>query len=177
MDDSLRFTFLDDASFMKDTDSVAERGNKAHVVGNEEHRNAQRFLQLFQQLEDARLNGYVKVARGFVRNKKLCAAAKGKRDDDALPLAAGKLVRIFFQRTLRIHQLHQVQHLIRIRKRFLAGKPPVRADHIVQHLANGKHGVQAGHGVLEDHRYLFAAHTCLHPALAVGKDVLPIQQD
>ena len=160
---------------MKNTDSVTERGNKAHVVGNKEHCNAQRILQFFQQLQNACLDGYIKIARGFVRNKELCAAAKGKCDDNALTLAAGKLVRILFQRAFRIHQLDHIQHLIRIRKRFLAGKPPVRADNIVQHLANGKHGIQAGHGVLKDHCYLFAAHTCLHPVLAVGKDILPIQ--
>ena len=67
-------------------------------------------------------------------------------------------MRIFFQRTFRIHQLYHVQHLICILSRLLAMKSPIRADYIIQHLANGKHGIQAGHGILEDHCYLFAAN-------------------
>lgn len=49
---------------MKYAYPVTERGNKAHVVGNKENRNAKRFLQLLEQLEDACLNGYIKIARG-----------------------------------------------------------------------------------------------------------------
>ena len=71
----LRFAFLDYTPFMKYAYPVTERGNKAHVVGNKENRNAKRFLQLLKQLEDACLNGYIKIARGLVRNKELRTAA------------------------------------------------------------------------------------------------------
>lgn len=46
----LRFAFLNYASFMKYAYSVTERGNKAHIVSDKENRNAQRFLQLLEQL-------------------------------------------------------------------------------------------------------------------------------
>ena len=66
----------------------------AHVVGDEEVRQAELALELAQQVQHLRLDGHVQRRDGLVADDELGPQRQRAGDADALPLAAGELVRV-----------------------------------------------------------------------------------
>jgi hypothetical protein len=64
------------------------------VVGDEEHSQTTIALQLCQQSENLRLHGDVERGGRFVGDEQAWAIDGRHGDENALPLAAGKLVRV-----------------------------------------------------------------------------------
>ncbi|MCY1421506.1 hypothetical protein D9M71_371640 [compost metagenome] len=85
---------FDDATALHDTYPMRNSSHQVEVVGDQQQRHAQAFLQFAQQVEDFQL--YRDVERGgrFVGDQQLRLAGQGHGDHHPLPLAAGKLMRI-----------------------------------------------------------------------------------
>ena len=145
---------------------VAELGDDAQVVRDEQHRHAVLVLQPAQELEDLRLHGDVERRRRLVGDQELRAARDRHRDHDALPHAARELVRILVEPLRRRGNADLLEQLdgalaqhARLGARLVE---PQRLEHLAAH---GVHGVQRGHRFLEDHRDAAAAHVAhLRPA-------------
>src|ERR1700722_17691386 len=75
-------------------DLVADLGDDAEIVGDENDRRPARRLQLAHQIEDLRLQGDVERGGRLVSDQEPRLADQRPRDHDALAHAAGKLVRI-----------------------------------------------------------------------------------
>ena len=69
-------------------------GDDAHVVGDQDHRDAGPPLEVAQEGEDLRLNRDVEGGGRFVGDQQLRPAGERHGDHHPLPLPAGKLVRI-----------------------------------------------------------------------------------
>ena len=87
--------FLDDAAGIHDDHPMGEFGDNAEIVGDQHDRRAGALAQVAQQVENLRLNGDVERRRGLVGDQDLGIAGQRHGDHDALPHAAGKLMRVF----------------------------------------------------------------------------------
>ena len=63
------------------------------VVGDEDQREVHFPLQFEQQVDDLGLDGYVQGGHRLIADDEAGLEGDGARDADALPLAAGELVR------------------------------------------------------------------------------------
>jgi hypothetical protein len=77
-----------------DGDPVGEVAHHADVVGDEEEGQAELVPQLGEQIEDLRADGDVERRDRLVGDDQLRTQRQGTGDPDALPLAAGELVRV-----------------------------------------------------------------------------------
>ena len=77
---------------------------------------------------------------------------------------------------LRRGDAHQAQHLDGPLSGLGLGHLLVLQDHLHDLVAHGVDRVEGGHGILEDHGDLLAAHPA-HLPLAVGEDVLVLEED
>ena len=75
-------------------DPVRVPGDHAHVVGDQQHRDAEAVLVIVHQREDLRLDGDVQCRRRLVGDQQLRLTTQRHRDHHPLAHAAGKLVRI-----------------------------------------------------------------------------------
>lgn len=62
-------------------------------MGNEEIGQAQLSLQVLEQVNDARLDGYVQSGDGLIEHEHRRARGQGAGQTDALALAAGEVAR------------------------------------------------------------------------------------
>ena len=85
---------LDDAAGVHDHDPVGDVGDHAQVVGDEQDRRADLDAQVAQHVQDAGLDGDVQRGGGLVGDEQLRSAGDRHGDHDALPHAAGELVRV-----------------------------------------------------------------------------------
>ena len=124
-------------------------------MGNQNKRGSLLFNQVLNHLHDLCLNRHVQCGGRFVRNQELRAVGQCHGDDHALLHAAGELVRVVAVPLGR--DADGFQHFLG----FLHG---LRFRHLVMqtndlgNLVADAHGrIQGRHGVLENHRNLFAA--------------------
>ena len=82
------------------------------VVGDEQIRQAEFFLQVLQQVDDLRLNGHVQRRHRLVADDEIGVDRKRPSDADALPLTAAELVRIAAERgtALKPDDVQQLLH-------------------------------------------------------------------
>ncbi len=78
----------------EDGDAVGDAGDDGEVMRDEEHGEAKALAEIGEQVEDLRLHGDVERGGGLVGDQQLRPVDDGHRNDDALPLATGKLVRV-----------------------------------------------------------------------------------
>ena len=144
-------TALDDASPLHDRDAVRDIGDDAHVVGDEQDAETALVGEVADKLEDLRLDGHVERGRRLVGNQQLRVAGQGRRDDDALALAAGELVRIGREPALGLGDPDGRQELERARPRASAAADAEMVAHGLAELARDREErVQARHRILED---------------------------
>ncbi len=86
---------LDDAAEIHHADAVGHVPDDGEVVADEEIGEAELVLQVAHQIEDLRLHRDVERRSRLVADDELGLGGERARDRDPLPLAAGKLVRIF----------------------------------------------------------------------------------
>ena len=127
-------------------------------------------------MQDLCLNGHVQRGGGFVGNEDLGLAGQGHGDHDTLAHTAGKLVRILKQNRLGIGDLHGVEHLQRLLLRFLLIQLLMNNEGLAELPLDGKHRVQAGHGLLEDNGDLVAADG-IHFLLGKLGQILAFEED
>ena len=123
------------------------------IVGDEQQRQAQRLLELVEQVHHLRLHRHVQRRDGFVADHELRFQHQCPGDADALPLPAGELVRIA-RHVVRV-QPHPAQPLADLLADVRSGQAAVQLQPLADDLADGHARVQGRVRVLEDH---------LHPA-------------
>ena len=150
---------LHDPSLAHDRHPVGDLRDHTEVVGDEEEAHAALALELLHQSEDLGLHRHVEGGGRLVRDEQAGTAGGGHRDHHALALSAGEPVGVLVHAQLRPVDVHFGERLDRLRAGFpvaeaRAGEPN-RLDDLV---ADREHRVQRGHGLLEDHGDVPAAH-------------------
>ncbi len=92
---------FDDFAGIHHRDLVADFGDDAEIVGDQDDRSAACRLQLAHQIEDLRLQGDVECCGWLVRDQQHRIAGQRHRDRHALAHSARELVRIFVDPPLR----------------------------------------------------------------------------
>src|SRR6185312_11979817 len=81
-------TVFYDAAGIHNGHAVAHLCDDAEVMGNEDDRDAGRFLKVLQQIEVLRLDRYIEVGGRLIRDDHLRATGQSDGTDDTLPHAA-----------------------------------------------------------------------------------------
>ena len=101
LEDRLHRAGLDRLAGIDDAEIVAQFGDDAEIVRHEQQRDAELRDQLAQQQQDLVLRRDVERGGRLVGDHQARRAGERRRDQQALALAAGELVRIAFERALR----------------------------------------------------------------------------
>ena len=142
---------LDDLAQVHHRDAVADVAHDRKVVGDEQVGQPEVGLEVFEQVDDLRLNRHVERRDGLIGHDEGGLNGEGAGDADALPLAARELVRVAAGEVgVEPDGLEQFAHP------FLAAAALQAVDHHrLRHDAAHAHArVQRGVGVLEDHLHL-----------------------
>ena len=89
---------LDDAAEVHDGDAVGDVPHDRHVVGDQQHGQAELVAQVFEQVEHGRLHGDVERRDRLVGHEQLGLERERPRDRHALALAARELARVRVER-------------------------------------------------------------------------------
>src|SRR5262245_23521714 len=123
----------------------------AHIVRDEHDGHLELAFELVEEVEDLGLDGHVEGGGGLVGDEELGIAGQRHGDHDALPHAARKLMRVFLHAPLGVGDVDELEHLHRL----VHGRAPpqalVEAQGLRDLLAHREHGIERGHGLLEDH--------------------------
>src|SRR5262249_27626178 len=139
--------FLDDLAAVHDADAVAHARDAAEIVTDEQDRGPMASTQLAHEVEHRGLDRDVEARRGLVHDQERRTGDERHRDDDALLLTAGKLMRIALHHPGRIRQLDLAEH----RDRAIASR--TRAGTLVGHrhfhelAADRHHRIEARHRI------------------------------
>src|SRR5579883_311462 len=102
---------LDDAARAHDGDAIGDIVDHGEIVRDEEICERELPLQIFQQVEDLRLDRYVERRDRLIANDEIGTERQGPCNADALPLTAGEAVRITLQMThIEPDQIHELAH-------------------------------------------------------------------
>ena len=93
-EDGVEGSGVDDVPVLHDDQVVGHVGDDREVVGDQHEREPVLPLEPSEQHEDLRLRRHVERRRRLVGDQELRAAGDRDRDDDALALPAGELVRV-----------------------------------------------------------------------------------
>src|SRR5262249_53032736 len=132
--------------------------------------------ELIEQLQNLRLNGHVERGGRLVGDQEVRIAGQRHGDHHALAHAARELMRIFLHASLGVGDVHDLQHLDGLVHGVPSAQPLVQPDRLGDLLADGEHGIQRGHRLLEDHRDLFAADLA-HLRRREIEQVAPVVED
>jgi hypothetical protein len=172
----LRRALLDDPAGVHDEDAPAHAGDDAEVVGDDDDRGVVLVREALHEFEDLRLDRHVEGRRRLVGQQQLRVAGEGDRDHDALPHAARELVRVVLDALLGLGDADRLQQLNGACDGLVVRHPHVVLEAFGHESLDGEDRVQAGHGILEDHRDVAAAHAA-HLALGQSQQVAPVELD
>ncbi len=175
-EDLIGVAVLDHISAVHHQDVLAELGDDAEVVGDQDNRGAGLLLQVVHQLEHLRLDGNVQRRGRLVGDQELRVTRQSHGDHHALAHAAGKLMGIVAKTLFRSRNAHFLEHLDGAIARLPLSQVQVQPHRLGDLFADRQHRVERGHRILEDHRDLIAANLA-HLALALVGQVLPEQFD
>ncbi len=161
-------------ALLHDGHPVGDLGDHAEVMGDEHHRHAELALHPLDELQDLLLGGHVERGGGLVGDQQPRLQGQGHGDHHALALAAGEPEGIAAAQRLRLRQAdggEQLDHALAA-----AGGVHFRvgAQRLVDLLAHPHQRVEGGHGLLEDHAHVAAAHRALL-RLAAGEHVPAVE--
>ena len=144
---------LDDLAAVHDVDAVAETGDDAQVVSDEDHRRAEFLLFLLDQLQNLRLHGDVERRGRLVSNQDIRLGDQRHGDHHALAHAAGELVRIASDAAGGILNANRIEHC----KCLLAGRlfvgQAVDEQRFDELILDAQIWIQRRHRILKNHRY------------------------
>jgi hypothetical protein len=160
---------LDDDSLAHHGDVVGQVRHDTHVMRDEQDGAVQSITEAPQEIEDLGLHRYVERRCRLVSNEQLGITRDRLGDHGALPLAAGKLVRIRVICLERIGQFDHLEQLERARLRIVRRHPEVNAQRLHDLGSDRVHRVERCHRLLEDHCDLSAAHPAHLLRLESGK--------
>ena len=143
-------------------------------MGDQEHGHAPLGLETAQQVEDLRLDGDVEGRGRLIGDEKGGPAGESHGDHGALAQPAGELVGKVAGPLGCRGNLDELEHLDGARPRFLATGPAV-GEHGGRNLvADGEHGIERGHRLLEHHGDARAAHPA-HGLGVHGEEILALE--
>ena len=102
---------LDDLAAVHHLDRVRPLGGEAEVMGDQEDRRSHLAGELVELVENLALHGHIERRGRFVGDENLRPAGKAHRDEDALPHAAGELVRVLVDASGRVRDADHVEQL------------------------------------------------------------------
>jgi hypothetical protein len=143
---------FDDLAGIHHRDFVADLGDYAEIVGDQDDRRTARRLQFAHQIEDLRLQGHVERGGGLVRDQQPGIAGQRHRDHHALAHAARELVRIFVDAPLRRRDMDAAQQFDRALTRVALRAAAMAQDGLDDLIADGKTRIERCHRLLENHR-------------------------
>ena len=148
----------------------------AEVVGDEQHPRAVPRLQVADQPQDLRLRGDVERGGRLVGDEQRRLEHQRHRDHDALPLAAGELVRVRGEHALGVGQAHLAEDLEDPAAARGGREARVLAYDLVELVAAAHDGVERGHRLLEHHRHAGGPQLAQPPGRR-PQDVLALEPD
>ncbi len=159
-----------------DGDAVGGLGDDAHVVGHQHDRGAVVAAETLQQRDDLRLDRDVERRRRLVGDDEPRVGAEREGDDDALPHAAGEMMRITVDAPFGAWDADFLQELDRAPPRRRAVEVEMGLDGFDELAPDGVERIEAGQRILEDRADLLAAQPP-HLRAAQIVDPLPVEQD
>ena len=129
------------------------------------------LLEILDELQDLGLDGHVEGRRRLVGDEQVRAVDERHGDHHALAHAARQLVRIGVDAALGGRDADALEHVDDFALGLLGVDLAVRAHRLDDLVADAIERMQAGHGVLEDHGQLVAAHG-LHVRMPTGPAAL-----
>ncbi len=148
---------LDDLAGIHHCDLVADLGDHAEIVGDQDDCSAAGGLQFAHQVEDLRLQGDVKRGGRLVGDQKAGIAGQRHRDHHALAHAAGELVRILVDPLVGRGDVDAAQQLDGALARPSPRTTAMAQDRLDDLVSDGEARIERGHRLLEDHRQPVAA--------------------
>jgi hypothetical protein len=83
---------LDDSSQIHNRDAIGNVADDGQIVRDEQIRETEFALQLFQQIQDTGADGYIERRNRFIQHQQLRLQSQGAGDTNALALAARKFL-------------------------------------------------------------------------------------
>ncbi len=148
---------LDRLAGIHHAEPVADVEDQAEVVADEQHRGAVLVAEVLDQIDDAGLDRHVERGGGFVEDQERGLRHQRHGDDDALLLAARKLVRIGVEDAVGVGQAHVGHDLAGELPGLVLGHAFMDHRHFGQLRADLHRRVQGRHRFLIDHRDFRAA--------------------
>jgi hypothetical protein len=142
---------LDQNALLHHHDTVRNLGNDAEIMRNNEDRHSGLPLQLLEKCQHFGLHGNIERGRRLVSDQEVWAQRKRHGDHHALTLTAGKLVRIFVERMIRVGNAHTSEKPQRLGLR-LGSIRAVRREGLPDLPADGVDRIEVAERILEDHR-------------------------
>ena len=163
-----------DAAGIHDVDAVGVARDHAEIVGDHDHGHAEPARQALHQLEYLSLYCDIQRGGGLIGQDEGGVAGQGHGDHHPLPHPAAELVGILSQSPLGIGDAHEAKELDGARPRLRRAHPEMDLRGLGQLAADGEHGVERGHRLLEDHGDLATAHAA-HLLLAQLQEIAPLE--
>ena len=167
---------LDDLAVLHHADPVGIAADDLQIMGDQQQRQPALGPQPRQQLQDLRLDGDVQRGGRFVGDQQRGIVGQRHRDHDALPLAAGELVRERVQPMLGIGKAGLAQHFDHAFAQAVSRHAAMQRDRLGDLAADAMQRIEAGHRLLEHHAGQLAARAM--QCVGIGADhLLFVQQD
>jgi len=147
----LGWAALDYAAAIENQDAIGETGEQSGIVRDEDHRQAEFFLERSKEAENFHLRGGVKRRRGFVRDDDRGAAGNGLGDEDALALAAAELMRIRVRDAAGVCRKEQREYFASALTQNAVARLRVRGQHLTNLFAGAHGGMEREKRLLENH--------------------------
>ena len=157
-------------------DPVGHFGHNTQIVGDEEQSGMGLLLEQCQQVEDLGLHGDIEGGRRLIGDDEAGPQREGHGDHDPLALAARQLMLVAAQTVLRIGHPDHAEELQSGLPGLRLGLFGVDVEHLAELILHREHGIEAGGGILEDHRDLLATDLPHIPFGQIG-DIAPVEDD
>ena len=144
-------------------------------MGDENQRRVRLPGEFLQQLQDLRLHGYVEGSRRLVGDDEPRLARERHGDHHTLPHAAGELMRVIPQPAGRVGNANPLQQRPGALIRLLPRRVAVQPDRFRHLFADGQHGIERRHRLLEDHGDAVAPNGA-DGVVIQGQQVLPVKE-
>ena len=150
------FRQLNNLAQVHHSDTVGNVTNHRQVMRNEQVGQVELFLQVFEQVDDLRLDRHIERRDRLVADDKRWVDCQGARNADTLALTAGELVRVAVDEVgIEANDLEQLLHPILAL--FFGRANVVNFERFADDAADGHARVERGVGILKDHLHA-AAH-------------------
>ena len=163
---------LDDPPGIHDQHPVGRVQDQAEVVADQHGGEADLALQVLDRLDNRLLHQDIKRGGGLIEDDQPRVEGERQADGDALPHAAGELVRVTAQR--RFRQLDPVEQFDRAPPHVGPARAPLGAQHVAEVVLDRPHRVEGVHAALQHERESVTAHPA-QPFTGQRGDVGPVE--